>query len=153
MAMPRSVTRVDRHGGVTFTSNVDQVQYTLRQLIFRANYDVAKYLIKMMKIEARKSPSLKKLPKKRFNALFQYWVRKRENDLQIGIKANTWYGVEGELGTHNQPKRGILRDTVFNNIGEIRRIQSQYLSALSDENPSVDDSGGDEQTGPNGDES
>ena len=64
----------------------------------------------------------------------QYWIRKRETDLQIGFKHDTWYGVLQELGTKNQPKRDILRGTVMENIDDIRRVQGQYLSAIEDEN-------------------
>ena len=63
----------------------------------------------------------------------QYWVRRRETDLQIGYKHDTWYGVLQELGSKNQPKRSILRDTVYDNIGLIQQIEAQYLSAIEDE--------------------
>jgi hypothetical protein len=70
----------------------------------------------------------------------QTWVRKNEADLQIGfgnnkwnVTGDTWYGIQQELGTKNQPKRGILRDTVFENVNEIRNVQAQYLSAIDDE--------------------
>jgi hypothetical protein len=81
---------------------------------------------------------LKKLPgmkrNKRIYNSTQYWVRKRETDLQIGIKHAGWYGVQQELGTSNQPKREILRSTVFESIDDIRRVQGAYLSAIEDEN-------------------
>src|SRR5690625_4464599 len=67
----------------------------------------------------------------------QYWVRRRETDVQSGCKHDTWYGVEQELGTNNQPARNILRNAVYNNIDEIRRIQGQYLSAIEDENRAI----------------
>ena len=68
-------------------------------------------------------------------------VRKKENDLQIGFKHNSWYGALSELGDKNQPKRGILRDTVFENIDTIQEIQGQYLSALSEQSPDVEEIG------------
>jgi len=133
MAMPRSVVKIKKNG-IEFTSSVNRVEYTLRELIMRANYDVARFLMRRMKEKARKSPSMKRLPKNRFNNIFQYWVRKRDCDLWVGIKANTWYGVHGELGTKNQPRRGILRDTVYENIDDIRRIQGAYLSMIESNN-------------------
>ena len=70
---------------------------------------------------------------------YQYWVRKKENDLIVGVE-NTKYGAEtawwadqSELGTEKQPKRGILRNAVYNNIDKIREIEAQYLSAIEDE--------------------
>ena len=64
----------------------------------------------------------------------QYWVRKRETDLQIGFKHDTWYGVLQELGTKGQPARHILRGTVMENLDDIRRVQGRYLSAIENEN-------------------
>jgi hypothetical protein len=133
MALPKSVIKLNKKG-VQLVSNVDAVKYTIRELTFGAMYDTAKTLIKKMRDEAKNSPSLSHLPKNRFNAMFQYWVRKREADLQVGIKANTWYGVDAEFGTKNQPKRGILRDTTFNNVPLIREIHGKYFSAISDQN-------------------
>ncbi|MFZ5352743.1 MAG: hypothetical protein ACOZCL_08470 [Bacillota bacterium] len=136
MSLPKSVVKIKKNR-VELISNVDKIKYTIRELIARANYDVAKYLIRMMKQVAKKSPSMKRLPMNRFRSIFQYWVRKKENDLQIGIKANTWYGVLQELGAKNQPKRSILRNTTLSNIDNIRRIQGAYLSAIEDENKAL----------------
>ena len=46
---------------------------------------------------------------------------------------STWYGVDQELGTSGQPKRGILRNAAHDNIAKIIEIESKYLSALEDE--------------------
>jgi HK97 gp10 family phage protein len=131
MPMPRSVTRV-RRDGVEFVSNVDRAKYTLQELSRAALKDVAKLIRRRMLDKARKMPGMKR--GKRISNAFQYWVRKQETDLQVGIKHDTWYGVEQELGTSNQPKRSILRDTVYENIDQIRIIQGKYLSAIEDEN-------------------
>jgi HK97 gp10 family phage protein len=131
MPMPRSVTRV-RRDGVEFVSNVDRAKYTLQELSRAALKDVAKLIRRRMLDKARKMPGMKR--GKRIPNAFQYWVRKQETDLQVGIKHDTWYGVEQELGTSNQPKRSILRDTVYENIDQIRIIQGKYLSAIEDEN-------------------
>ena len=81
-----------------------------------------------------KLPGLKKSRRVRGKtSAFQYWVRKQEGDLQVGIKHGTWYGEQQELGTKRQPKRGILRNTTEGNIQKIIEIESQYLSALEDE--------------------
>ena len=138
MGLPRSVTRVDRAGGVTFTSSVDRVQYTINELTRAALRDVAKVIRKKMIIKLKRLPGMKR--SKRVYKITQTWVRKREADLQIGfgntkkgLTGDTWYGIAAELGTKNQPKRSILRDTVYENINEIRNIQAQYLSAVEDE--------------------
>ena len=130
MSLPRSVTRVDRAGLVTFTSNVDRVNYTINELCRAAMRDVAKVIRKKLILKLKKLPGMKN--NRRIYRSTQYWVRRREADLQIGFKHDAWYGVNQELGTKGMPKKGILRDTVFENISEIRRIQAQYLSAIDD---------------------
>ena len=129
--LPRSVTKVTKDG-VEFTSNVDRVQYTIQELSRAALRDVAKLIRKRMIQKLKLLPGMKK--SKRLYRSTQYWVRKWESDLQIGFKHDSWYGARSELGTHGQPARNILRETVFENIDEIRMITGQYLSAIEDEN-------------------
>ena len=136
MALPNAKMKINRNG-VTFESNVDAVQYSLENLIRAALRDTAKFLRKRMIEQLKKSKYMKRL--KRLGLSTQYWVRKRENDLQIGFKHDTWYGALSELGDKNQPKRGILRSTVTENISTIQEIQSQYLSALNEQNPDVEE--------------
>ena len=149
MALPKSVTKIDKDG-VKFISSVDRVNYTIEELTRAALRDSAK-LIRKRLIEA-----LKQLPGMRRNRRIyrstQYWVRRRETDLQIGFKHDSWYGAKSELGTSGQPARGILRDTVYNNIDEIRKIQSQYLSGISDENPNLSGTSEDDYISPDGEE-
>jgi HK97 gp10 family phage protein len=127
MPMPKSVTRINKNG-VKFISDVDRAKYSIQELSRAALKDSAKLIRRRMLDKARKMPGMKR--GKRIPNAFQYWVRRRETDLQIGIKHDTWYGVEQELGTSGQPKRSILRDTVYENIDQIRTIQGKYLSAI-----------------------
>ena len=131
MPMPKSVTKISKDG-LTFTSSVDRAAYTLIELERAALKDTAKLLRKRILEKLKKLPGMK--GSKRIYNSSQYWVRKKETDLQIGIKHGTWYGVEQEFGTSNQPKREVLRSTVMENIDEIRVIQGKYLSAIEDEN-------------------
>lgn len=128
MAMPRSVTRTTKDG-IKFIDNVDRAQYTINELTRAALSDTARFVRRRMNDEVRKLPGMRRA--KRPYSSNQYWVRRRETDLQIGFKHDTWYGVEQELGTNGQPARNILRNSVYNNIDEIRRIQSKYLSAIT----------------------
>jgi HK97 gp10 family phage protein len=137
MAIPKSVTRVDKKGGITYTSSVDAVNYTINELSRAALRDCAKMLRKKMILKLKKLPGLSK--SRRPYKSTQYWVRSKEADLQIGFgnskkgtSGDTWYAIQQELGSKNQPKRGIMRDTVFENIEEMRKIQAQYLSAIKD---------------------
>lgn len=134
MSLPNARMKIDR-GGVRFESNIDAVQYSLAELCRAALRDTAKFLRKRMLEKLKKLPGMRR-SKRPYNST-QYWVRKKETDLQIGFKHNTWYGVFQELGDRGQPKRDILRSTVLENVDEIQRIQAQYLSALNEENPDI----------------
>lgn len=141
MGVPRSTTRIIRDG-VSFTSSVDRAKYLLKELQRAALRDTGKLIRKRMVAKLRKLPGMNRT--KRVYSSTQFWVRKIETDMQIGFKHNTWYGVDQELGTKNQPARGILKGTVMENIDDIRRVQGQYLSALEDENRAlglIDESG------------
>lgn len=131
MSMPRSVTRVNK-GGVKFISNVDRAKYTLAELERAALKDTAKFLRRRMVDKLKQLPGMRR--SKRIYSSTQYWVRRREADLQIGVKHDSWYGAHQELGTSKQPKRGVVRNTVLENINQIRIIQGQYLKAVEDEN-------------------
>jgi hypothetical protein len=151
MALPKSVTKVDRQGGVTFTSNVDAVNYTIQELSRAALRDTAKFIRKLLIIELKKLRGMKR--NKRLYKSTQYWVRKWETDLLIGFKHDSWYGARSELGTHGSPARGILRCTVYNNIDQIQAIQAQYLSGLNAENPSLAGTSENDYESPDGEES
>jgi HK97 gp10 family phage protein len=134
-----------RRNGVEYVSRVDRTKYLLSELTRAALRDVAKFVRKKMMLEAKKQVGLKR--SRRISKAYQYWVRKRETDLQVGIKHNTWYGVDQELGTKNQPKRMILTKSVKENIDEIRRIEGMYLSAIENENRALGLIDEDEQLG------
>lgn len=131
MPMPKSVTKVKKDG-IEFVSSVDRAQYTIQELSRAALKDVAKLLRKRMVQELKTLPGMRR--SKRIYNSTQYWVRKRDCDLQIGVKHDAWYGVNQELGTKGMPKKGVIRETTYKNIDEIRKIQGKYLSAIEDEN-------------------
>jgi hypothetical protein len=131
MPMPKSVVKIKKDG-VEYVSNVDRTKYTIEELTRRALYDTAKFIRKKMVTELKKLPGMRR--SKRVYSSTQYWVRKWETDLIIGYKHNTWYGKNQELGDKNQPARNTLRNAVYPNIDEIRKIQGKYLSAIEDDN-------------------
>jgi len=134
MPLPKSVIKIKKDG-VEYVSSVDKAQYTIEELTRAALRDVAKLCRKRMLEKLKKLPGLKRA--KRPYKSTQYWVRKKDCDLQIGFKHDTWYGVWQELGDKNQPARHILRGTVLENIDEIRRIEGQYLQSIEDENKAL----------------
>jgi hypothetical protein len=134
MPLPKSVTKVKKDG-IEFISNVDRAQYTIQELTRAALKDVGKFLRKRVVQELKQLPGMKK-HRRIYN--LQYWARRKEADLQIGFKHEAWYSVNQELGTKGMPKKGILRETVFKHIDDIRRIEGQYLSAIEDENRALE---------------
>lgn len=159
---PSAGMKITKKDGVTFESNIDHVMWTMEELIHAANKDVAKYIRKMIgnklvalyqdkyvkgaKIRQRKGELKKKYPR----GAAQYWARRQQLDLLIGFQnlkkgqKPLWYGQFQELGDYGHPKLGLLRNTVFENIPMINRIQAQYLTALNDKNPTIPNNGPDE---------
>lgn len=137
MPLPPSVTKTTKDG-VQITSSVDRCSYTIRELTRAALRDVGKFVCissnratqKLHGGGLRKTKRVRGLSKT--NA-FQYWARQKEGDLQVGITHDTWYGTEQETGSSRMKKKGILSNTVHDNIAEIVKIESQYLSALESE--------------------
>lgn len=139
MPMPKSVTRQIGDSGLKIIDNVDQCQYTINELCRAALRDVGKYVVITTNKKAQRLPGMSKSKRVRGTRhAFQYWVRKNIGlrewpDLQIGIRHDTWYGVNQELGTKKMKKKGFLMASVSENIPNIIKIESQYLSALSDD--------------------
>lgn len=137
MPLPKSVVKFSKNG-VEFTSSVDRAQYLITELTRAAMRDVGRLVTRECAIRVRGIN--KWLRKSRYAPKrYQYWVRKQECDLQVGIEntkygANSaWWADQAELGTNGQPKRGILRGSVYDHISDIRAIEAQYLSAIEDE--------------------
>ena len=136
MSVPKSVVRFSKYG-VTYTSSVDRASYTIIELTRAALRDVGKYVARTANSKGMKLMGLKKSRRVRGRtSTFRYnvpWAKSGLPHLEVGVTHNTWYGVEQELGTSNQPKRQILRNSVHDNIAQIIEIESKYLSALEDE--------------------
>ncbi|MBE6955673.1 MAG: HK97 gp10 family phage protein [Ruminococcaceae bacterium] len=125
MGLPKSVVKIKKDG-VEFTSNVDRVNYTIVELTRAALRDVGRLVCNRARQRIKKNTG-------RLAKNTQYWVRKKECDLQVGFKPGGWYGIFQELGTEKQPKIGALFNAVSENIDTIRDIEGKYLSAIEDE--------------------
>ena len=142
MPLPPSVPRTTKDG-VQITSSVDRCSYTIRELTRAALRDVGKFVCISSNRAAQKLYGGGLVKSRRIigfknkktgnRTAFQYWARKKEGDLQVGITHDTWYGTEQELGSSRMKKKGILSNTVHDNVAEIVKIESQYLSALESE--------------------
>lgn len=129
MPLPKSITKIKK-GNIEYVSSIDKVQYTLEELSRAALRDVGKFLCNKFRSDyygvfTRKKGNVGKYT--------QYWVRKKECDLQFGIKPSAFYGMFQEFGSSKTKKVGLLQKTVNQNIAKIVEIESQYLSALEDE--------------------
>lgn len=133
MSVPRSVVKFKK-GTVEYTSSVDFAKYAIQELTRAALRDVGRFVSRSSNSAAMQLHGLKKSRRVRGKtSAFQFWVRKQETDLQVGIKHGTWYGIAQELGDSKMPKLGILRNTTYDNIPTIVEIESKYLSALESE--------------------
>lgn len=141
MSLPKSVVRFKK-GNIEYVSNVDAANYTIRELTRAALRDVGKYVTRLVNDKALKlyggglAKTNRIIPHKgsdRTKLAFGYWARKRECDLQVGVKHESWYGTDQELGTDGMPKKAFIRNTVYDHIAEIVEIESKYLSGLEDE--------------------
>lgn len=136
MPVPKSVVRFKKDG-VEYISSVDKASYTILELTRAALRDVGKYLARTANAKAQKLPGLSKSRRVRGRtSTFLYnvpWAKKGLPHLEVGVKHNTWYGADQEMGTSKQPRRQILRNSANENIAQIVEIESKYLSAMEDE--------------------
>jgi hypothetical protein len=129
MSIPKSVVKIKK-GNIEYISSVDRVQYTINELSRAALRDVGKFICNKFRSGYYGFFKRKKGNVGRYT---QYWVRRKECDLQVGIKPNAFYGGFQELGSSKLKKYGLLQQTVSESIPEIVAIESKYLSALEDE--------------------
>lgn len=132
MSVPSSVTKITKDG-VEFTSNVDRVNYTMKELCRAALRDVGKFVCKRFRQSYYASFRRKS---GRVGKYTQYFVKHKVEDvpsLEVGLKKNGFYGGFQEIGSSKTQKLGLLTSAAEDNIAEIVKIESQYLSALENE--------------------
>ena len=141
MPTPKSQTKTivkDGKTEVTYESNLDATQYYLFELNRAALRDVGKFVVKTFK-----TAYYQHFSKHSGNAgkATKYKVISGKDTLyprvQIGLKPPSgrgFYAYFQEFGTSDGiPKLGLLTHAVEDNVAEIVKIESQYLSGLSDE--------------------
>lgn len=148
MPVPKSVTKINKDG-VQFVSSVDRVSYTIEELTRAALRDAGRYLSK----EVRKMVPVFRGVLKRCVGV---WVKKNRSTgqvlLQMGVYSNkkakekgltpayhahlVQFGYE-HVGSGHVNGVNYLDSPVYKNIQTIQQIESQYLSALSDENEAL----------------
>lgn len=132
MPIPQSVTKIKKDG-VEFVSNVDRVSYTMKELCRAALRDVGKLVCKRFRAAYYSHFHRKK---GRIGKFTDYWVKYKYEDypeLEVGLKPGAFYGGFQEFGSSKTAKLGLLSKAVEDNIPDIIKTESQYLSALEDE--------------------
>lgn len=126
MSLPNAV-KITKNG-VEFVSNVERLQYTLKELERAALRDVGKLVCKRSRQKIKRRTG-------RLAKNTQYWVRSKQKtpDLQVGFKPGGFYGLYQEIGTSKAPKIGALSNAAEDNISDIIKIESQYLSGIGTE--------------------
>lgn len=114
MGMPSAKLKIKSRKGdieVTFKSNVDAVKWSMRQLSNAALRDIARVIMyRVTKNLSTAFPALKsKVSSTRRKNAIQYWLRRKEGDLQIGYgktagrgagsTGTAYYAIPAELGT------------------------------------------------------
>ncbi len=145
MPTPKSVIKV-KNGNVTYTSECDKCEYYIHELTRAALRDVAKY------VKAQFKQNFYSVFKRRTGAAgkatsYKVWSNARTEfpRVDIGLRNGDkspegFYAYFQEVGTKDGrvPKLKILQNSVENNVAEIIKIQSQYLSALDGDDTEIE---------------
>lgn len=140
-------------GRIEFRDFTNLAEYSIKSLTSFALNDIGKYICNNVRQLIRNDyPGM---PRKRVTHAYQYWVRKIENDLIVGIKDPTlgrnsrghtsdgtrdydaWYnmGLEtGMQGSVKMPRKAYFQTFVYANVDVIRRIEASYLTAIDMDN-------------------
>jgi hypothetical protein len=141
MPTPKSSTKTIVKSGkseVIYESNLDATQYYIYELTRAALRDVGKFVTKTFKAAyyshfSKISGNAGKATK------YKVWAGQKTTHprIQIGLKTGPvpgFYAYFQEFGTSTGiPRLGLLTHAVEDNVAEIVKIESQYLSGLSDE--------------------
>lgn len=148
MPMPPSVTKINKDG-ITFTSNVDQVKYSIEELTKAAFRDVGKLLRKKIKAAVPVDRGV-------LRSNVSSWVRKDKRtgkiELQVGVYTPQQSKKKGltpayhahllqfghlTVGGDWVPAIRFLDRPVYESIDDIVSIEAQYLLALNKDNDEV----------------
>lgn len=141
MGAPKSQTKVivkDGKTEVKYESNFDAAEYYIFELSRAALRDVAKFVTKLFRTEYY-SHFMKRTGNAGKATKYKVWSSKSTKypHVDIGLKTGRvpgFYAYFQEFGTSTGiPRLGLLTNAVQNNVAEIVKIESTYLSGLSDE--------------------
>lgn len=140
MSAPKSVVKIKKDS-VEYVSSVDQAEYYLFELTRVALKNVGAFVKKRWQKEYY--TVFKKHTGYGGNSIYFYVYSNKNTQkprVNIGLPhthKNYWetgfYSFFQEFGTSRTPRLGLLQKVVNENIAEIVKIESQYLSSLSEE--------------------
>lgn len=141
MPTPKSQTKVLVKNGkaeVTYEENLDAAEYFIHELTRAALRDVGKFVTKLFRNEYYQH--FQKITGRAGKATKYKVISSAKTTaprVQIGLKTGQvegFYAYFQEFGTSNGiPRLSLLTHAVEDNVAEIVKIESQYLSGLSDE--------------------
>ena len=139
MPTPKSVTKtkVNKNGcTVTYESGLDQTQYYLHELSRAALRDVGKFMTKAFRNKfyshfKKRSGDAGKVTKYKVISSAKTTAPRVQIGLMTG-KVDGFYAYFQEFGAADGriPKLGLLTNVCKDNVAEIVKIESQYLSGL-----------------------
>lgn len=146
MPTPKSQVKILAKQGkteVTYESNLDAAQYYIFELNRAALRDVGKFVAKTFRTAFYSH--FKKVTGNAGKATKYKVISGAQTTsprVQIGLKTGQvegFYAYFQEFGTSTGiPRLGLLTHAVKDNVAEIVKIESQYLSGLSDEAARLD---------------
>ena len=139
MPTPKSVVKINKDG-VKYESFADQTEYYLFELTRAALRDVGKFVRKMFN-QKYYEVFQKKTGKGGKAIKVKVWSSRNTQypRVSVGLKKGradgfySWFQEVGTKGQNPQTRHGILQKVVSENINEIIKIESQYLSGIGSE--------------------
>ena len=132
MAVPKTIVTVSSKG-VKYSSDIDLVKYSIRELTIAALRDVGKVMRYKILIEQRKLKGFNKLRKgDRIIKGTRYKMNYKNLSVMLGFTHDAWYSAGQELGSYKMPALGIMTGIVRGNIALIREIEGKYLTYIND---------------------
>lgn len=136
MPTPKSVVRINKKG-IQYVSEVDKAQYYIHELTRAALRDVGKFIARTFR-DSYYSHFTKRTGQAGKATKYKVWSSAKTTAprVEIGLKTgqvNGFYAYFQEFGSSKTPRLGLLQKAAKENIDEIIKIESQYLSALNGE--------------------
>lgn len=136
MSVPKSVVKINKNG-VQYTSSVDKCSYCIHELTRAALRDVGKFIAKTFRQNyyshfKRHTGNAGKATKYQVFSSATTTAPRVQIGLKTG-KVDGFYGYFQEFGTSKARRLGLLQKSAQDNVAEIIKIESQYLSGLEDE--------------------